>query len=65
MSRMSKRSPETREKMFIIKKYIYAKSITDAIAKDKKTPVDDCQVNENPRPQELTPAIGFNYEDEY
>ena len=34
-------------KQFILRKYIMAESCTDAINKDKKTPVHDCWVDEN------------------
>lgn len=35
------------EKLFVIKKYVMAKSAHDAIKKDKKTQVDDVWVHED------------------
>lgn len=35
------------KKIYIIRKYILANSAKDAISKDKKSPVDDCWVEEN------------------
>lgn len=34
-------------KQFILRKYIQAESVLDAIKKDKKTPVHDCWVDDN------------------
>lgn len=56
-----------KNKLFIVKKYIMAKSAKDAILKDKKTPVDDVWIDEEWKKgnhKELQSAIGFNhYED--
>jgi hypothetical protein len=46
------------QKLYIVKKYILAKSASDAIRKDKKTPVDDCWMDEDFKKQ-LSTAIGF------
>lgn len=48
-------------KMFILRKYVRAKSASDAIRKDKLTPVDDCWVDEDWKKQQtaLESAIGF------
>ena len=35
------------DKLFVIRKYILAKSASDAIRKDKTTPVDDVWVDED------------------
>lgn len=55
-------------KMFILRKYVRAKSASDAIRKDKLTPVDDCWVDEDWKKQQtvLESAIGFtvNTEDD-
>lgn len=49
------------QKLFIVKKYIWAKSATQAIKKDKQTPVDDVWVDDDWKKQSNTPkdAIGF------
>ena len=36
-----------KEKRYIVRKYIFAASATDAIKKDKNKPVDDVYVDEN------------------
>lgn len=55
---MKKQKP----KMYIIKKYIKARSAIEAIRKDKTHPVDDCWVDEDwqkGQKSELASAIGF------
>lgn len=36
-----------KEKRYIIRKYIVAKSVHDAIRKEKKEPVDDCWLDDD------------------
>ena len=48
------------DKLFVVRKYILAKSASDAIRKDKTTPVDDVWVDEDFK--KINPgasAIGF------
>ncbi len=53
------------KKLFVIKKYVYATSIVEAIKKDKNTKVDDCYANDLPKDkQDFSPAIGFTTESE-
>ena len=53
------------QKLFVIKKYVWATSAKAAILKDKKTPPDECWVDEdwkkgqNQLP-EPAPMTGFN-----
>lgn len=52
----------TKEKMFVVKKYIMAKSAQEALRKEKKIPADDCWVDEDWRKgqaNQLASAIGF------
>jgi hypothetical protein len=46
-------------KTYIIKKYVRAASIEDAIRREKKAEVFDIYTEERP-PANLTPAIGFS-----
>lgn len=58
---MEKRKKETN-KLFIVKKYIMAKSATEAIRKDRYTKIDDVWVDEDwkkGRANHLASAIGF------
>lgn len=47
-----------KKKLFIIRKYIFAKNAKEAIRLDKKAPVDDVWIDENYRNQSVT--MGFN-----
>ena len=50
------------QKLFVIKKYVLAKSASDAIKKDKHTKVDDCWVDDEwkkGQANQLASAIGF------
>lgn len=48
------------DKLFIVRKYILAKSASDAIKKDKTTPVDDVWVDEDfKKSRPGASAIGF------
>lgn len=53
---------KTKDKLYIVKKYIYARSCAEAIRKEKKQPVDDCWMDEDFRKKsmiELPSAVGF------
>lgn len=47
------------DKLFIVKKYIYAKSATDAIKKDKAHPVDDVYVDADWQRANMCQPIGY------
>lgn len=52
----------TQNKLFIIKKYIMAKSASDAIKKDKKSPVDDVCIDDEWRKNNVNKpeqTVGF------
>ena len=49
------------QKRYIVKKYIYASSISDAIKKDKHAPVEECWVDKE-APNQLPASIGFDYQ---
>ena len=56
-----------KEKLFIVRKYIMAKSCAEAIKKDKITPVDDCWIDDEWKKgshSELASAIGFVVQNE-
>lgn len=63
---MNKKQPE---KLFIVRKFIMARSVQEALSKEKKVKPDDCWIDEDYRKkqtEQLTPAIGFNIEtDDY
>lgn len=55
------------EKVFIVRKFIRASSINEALKKEKKKEPDECYL-ENPsdgpdKQKDLVPAIGFNISD--
>lgn len=54
-----------KDKLFVVKKYIKAKSAAEAIRKDKTTPVDDVWVDEDWKKTNtnLPDAIGFVHEE--
>jgi hypothetical protein len=57
-----------KEKRFIVRKYIMAKNIHEALKKERKTRPDDCWVDEDwkkDNPNQLQSAIGFTVEQEY
>lgn len=59
-SKLKKRKPVSPEKLFVITKYIKAKSALDAISKDKTTPVDCVYLEDNWKNKNgLTYAVGF------
>lgn len=52
------------QKLYVVKKYIFARSASEAIRKDKKTPAEDVWIDEDYKKQ-LIGAIGFaHYEEE-
>lgn len=51
------------QKLYVVKKYIFARSASEAISKDKKTKVYDCWVDEDYKKQ-LVGAIGFAHYNE-
>ena len=53
-----------KEKLFVVRKYIKATSITDAIKREKKMLVDDCYI-ENRDERDGVSAIGFNMTTKY
>lgn len=57
----------TRDKMFIVRKYIKATSAAEAIRKERKEPVHDVFIDDDWRKtqhDQLAPAIGFNVQSE-
>lgn len=46
------------KKLFVVRKYIYAKSAKDAIKKDKTAPIDEIFLDEGFKNQAV--AMGFN-----
>lgn len=59
-----------KEKRYIVRKYVMAKSCQEALRKEKKVKPDDCWVDEDwkkDNEDELVSAIGFtvnNYDDD-
>ena len=47
-----------QQKLYIVRKYIMATSVKDAIKKDRTEQVDDCWLDDDYKKQ-LTSAIGF------
>lgn len=49
------------QKLFIVKKYVWANSASQAIRKEKSTPVDDVWIDDDWKKNSNTPkdAIGF------
>lgn len=62
---MAKKNKKSDLKVYVVKKYVRATSIAEAIAKEKKAPVDDCFVDEAWRKNQdqLASAIGFHVPD--
>lgn len=54
--------PSKDQKLFVVKKFIWATSAKQAILKDKQAPVDDVWVDEKWKEgqQNLPDAIGYN-----
>ena len=57
MNKMANRS----NKLYIIRKYVFARSARHAIAQESKVPVDDCWLDEDYKRQSLAAnaEIGF------
>lgn len=49
-------------KMFVVRKYIRARSAAHAIKKDKTQPVDDVWIDNDWQKNQLAGAIGFGVE---
>lgn len=48
-----------KPKMYVVRKYIKALSVSQALRKDKTTQVHDCYVDESWKENNLSDAIGF------
>jgi len=53
------------KKLYIIRKYVWAKTALDALKAEKKIPVDDVWIDDKWKENASTPkdAIGFNIEE--
>ncbi len=49
---------DSNKQLYIVRKYVVAKSLKDALIKEKTTPVHDCWLDEKPNIQ-LQSMIGF------
>lgn len=59
------KQPTEKPKMYIVRKYIIATGASQAIRKDKDTPVHDCWVDDDWKNKNLAGAIGFEtYQEE-
>ncbi len=61
-------SKKVVQKRYIIRKYIMAKSVSEALKKERRTRPDDCWVDDEwkkENPNQLTSAIGFMVEQKY
>lgn len=61
---MQKKKPPLN-KLFVVRKYIFAKDAEEAIKKEKGQPVEDVWIDEDFKKGQgkLSNAIGFNVED--
>ncbi len=50
---------KTESKIFVVRKYIRARSAAEAIRLDRKSPVDDVWVEEGWKQNNLSAPIGF------
>lgn len=60
--------PKTKEKLYIVRKYIMAKSATDAIKKERRIIPDDVWVSDDwikENKNELSSAIGYSVDQPY
>lgn len=55
---------KTKDKLYVIRKYVKAKSASQAIRLDKTTPVDDVYIENNFSENHLVDAIGFSMQEE-
>lgn len=56
-----------KPKLYVVRKYVRAHSVTEAIRKAAKSPVDDCWVDDDWKKgqiSELANAVGFGVEAE-
>jgi hypothetical protein len=51
--------PEPKQKRYIVRKYIFARSASDAIRKDKTAPVDDVWLDEK-WDEQAVKQVGFS-----
>lgn len=58
---MDRRKPKIEPKLFVIRKYIWARDAKEAIKKDTGSPVDDVWVDDEwkRKMSDPKPAIGF------
>lgn len=56
---MNKKRVE-KPKMYIVRKYIKAKDLKQAIRLEPKTPIHDCWIDNDWKEQHLADAIGFH-----
>ena len=54
------KTPAEKPKMYIVRKYIMANNASQAIRKDKTTPVHDAWVDNEWKTDHLASAIGFD-----
>ena len=50
-----------KPKMYIVRKYIKAKDLKQAIRLEPKTPIHDCWIDSEWKEQHLADAIGFTH----
>lgn len=53
---------KTQEKLYIVRKYVWASSARGAIEKEKTQKVDDCWIDDDWRrnnPQDINKQVGF------
>jgi len=46
-----------KDKLFVVRKYIYAKSVKEAIKKDKTKEVDDCWVDDDWKKENICSSV--------
>jgi len=55
--------PIKRPKLrFVIRKYVIARSVQQALKHERKAPVHEVYVSQQQDDKEMAPAIGFEYE---
>ena len=53
------KKPTEKPKLYVVRKYIMAISVVQAIKKEKETPVHDCWIQDEWKTDHLASAIGF------